>query len=158
MHLIEKYVESGTISYSNETDIISITNANTAGFVHEVTHAAQYEFGEIGFAADGATIGQDVFDEIEAYCAQYAFKPSIVTNITSSIGVKRISDITIDWLQNINIGGKQPYIIGNENNTGISTININSGYDEIVKAYPALINSIDRTKSLKDYMYKYKSL
>ncbi|MBD5174895.1 MAG: hypothetical protein HDT06_03655 [Bacteroidales bacterium] len=104
------------------------------------------------------TLGQDLFDEISAYKAQYAFNPSIVTDISSSIGIKRISDITTDWLQNITIGGNQPYKIGNENNTGISPININSGYDEIVKAYPVLINSIDRTKSLKDYMYKYKSL
>ena len=45
-------------------------------FVHEVTHAGQFETGDIAFNAEtGGTLAQDIYDEIAAYQAQFAYDP-----------------------------------------------------------------------------------
>ena len=102
--------------------VISINFGNTANFVHEATHAAQFESNDMGFDKDGATLGQDVFDEISAYKAQYAFDPSSVSGISSS-RANSFSSITSDWVFGINGGATYG---PNGANTGHSRVDMNS--------------------------------
>lgn len=107
-------------------------------FVHESTHAGQYESGDIAFDSQtGSTYAQDTGDEIAAYKAQYAFDPASVSGIASPTAVTKSADITTSWLQNISDGsGNKPYSQGGSANTGISPLNTNSSKADILKAYP----------------------
>ena len=125
--------ERGTTSYNPKTENIDISFGSTANFVHETTHAAQFESGDLAFdATTGLGIGIDLADEVEAYKAQFAFSPSSVSNIKSSTTASSFSAITTSWVQNITTStGAKPYL-----NHGLYPININSTKSEMLKAYP----------------------
>jgi hypothetical protein len=78
-----------------------------------------------------------VFDEIQSYKAQYAFDPSSVSGLTSISTADSFAEITASWVQGIiKQDGDKPYAQGGTAHVGISTININSSREDLIKAYP----------------------
>ena len=56
------------VSFDPSTGNIVISYNGTALFTHEATHAGQFETGDIAFdRTNGATLAQDVFDEVAGY-------------------------------------------------------------------------------------------
>jgi len=145
--------EEGGISFDGNKIIISYLNT-TSNFVHEVTHAIQYENGDIGFLANG-TLGQDIYDEIGAYKAQYNYDPSSVIELNSSSTIKKEGDINASWLQDITKSdGTKPYSLGGSARTGLININSNSTKAHFIQAYPRfnsfLLQGFPNGKTLKD--------
>ena len=119
--------DSGYVKYNPDTGLVDIytIGSSTSSFVHETTHAMQFETRDIGFIKKtGATIAQDIFDEIDAYKAQYVFEGN------------NPSSITPEWLLNI-IGsnGLPMYSPKGECNTAREKINSNTLLYDALKAY-----------------------
>ena len=130
--------EMGGLSYSPGSGVITIGYNGTANFVHEVTHGGQFESGGVAFLNSGGTIGQDVFDEVAAYRAQYAYDPTSVAGLTSSSAIRSAADINPAWVQGIVHNGTYPYAPGGITNTGIAPIGVNSNREALIRAYPHL--------------------
>lgn len=127
----------GGVTYDSSTGNVVISYGNTANFVHESTHAGQFETGDIAFDGNtGQVLGQDIFDEVAGYKAQYAYDPSSVSGLPSTSGtsVNSFNDITPAWIQGLD--GGTLYNSGGRANTGISPVNINSSKADLIKAYP----------------------
>ncbi len=150
--------ENGKVTFNTETNAIDICFDGTANFVHEVTHAGQFETGDIAFnSKTGAGIGLDVFDEISAYKAQFAYDPSSVSELESTSVADSFEGITVSWVQGL--GGGNVYVPGGRANTGISPININSAKADLIRAYPSnsILKSLPsnfRLKNSPDLYYK----
>ena len=134
---------NGGVTLNTETNTINISFGGTANFVHEATHAGQFESGDMAFSStSGLSLGQDVYDEIAAYKAQFAYKPSSVSGLTSTSVANSFGSITHSWVQGLAGGSlyvplEHPnYIPGVSANTGVSPLNINSGRSDFIKAYP----------------------
>ncbi|KPQ08949.1 MAG: RHS repeat-associated core domain [Algoriphagus marincola HL-49] len=128
----------GGVSLNTGTNVIDIRYGNTANFVHEITHAGQFETGDIAFSSTGQTLGQDIQDEIAGYKAQFAYDPSSVSGLSSTAGVANsFGGITAKWVQGIRESdGNLPYAPGGTANTGVAPVNINSTRDGLIRAYP----------------------
>ena len=66
----------GQVRLDTESGLIDIVyiSEDIGNFVHEVTHAGQYESGDIGFSdITGKVFAQDIYDEVEAYKAQACY-------------------------------------------------------------------------------------
>ncbi len=121
------------VSYDAANGNIVISYTGTALFTHETTHAGQFESGDIAFnSTDGATLAQDVHDEVAGYKAQWAYDPSSVGGLNS------VNQITPTWVQGITdpATGNQPYRQGGTANAGIAPVNVNSTRDDLIRAYP----------------------
>ncbi len=130
--------EVGGTTYDPATGEVVISYSNAANFVHESTHAGQFESKDIAFDnVTGNTYAQDLGDESEAYRAQYAFKPKSVSRLNSTSQVSSFGDITNNWVQGIRTSsGATPYGLGGSANTGIVTVDINSTRADLIRAYP----------------------
>lgn len=127
----------GGVTYDTETGNVVIAFGGTSNFVHETTHAGQFESGHMAFSADGSTLGQDVMDEVAAYKAQYAYDPRSVSGLSSSSVAKSFGDITATWVQNLQASdGSKIYAPGGSANTGRVPVDINSGKAQMLRAYP----------------------
>ena len=81
-----------------------------ANFVHEMTHAWQFEVGAIAFHnSSGNPVFQDVYDEIAAYQAQFAYSPNSVTMLSPDKFISSANEITVPWLIRIPLNGKYIY-------------------------------------------------
>ena len=131
--------QTGDTSYDAGSGDVVISFGSTSNFVHETTHAGQFESGDIAFdSVSGKPYASDTGDEISAYKAQYAFDPASVSGLPSSTSVNSSSDITANWLQNVSdSSGNKIYAPGGIANTGISPLNTNSTRADILKAYPS---------------------
>ena len=129
------------LSYGSD-GVIDIKFSTTANFVHESTHAGQFEGGEVAFdGSSGNTLLQDVGDEVAAYKAQYAYNPSSVSGLTSSSSINSFSSITSAWVQGITTSsGDKIYAPGGSSNTGAHPVNINSTRADFIRAYPQQIS------------------
>ena len=82
---------TGEVTYKNGQIDISYIAGSVPNFVHELTHAGQFESGDIGFhRTNGTVYAHDIFDEIAAYRAQVYYSGGDVSKVTS----KDISNIT----------------------------------------------------------------
>lgn len=147
--------EEGGTTYDPKTGNIVFSYSNTANFVHETTHGGQFESGDIAFSATtGASIGQDVQDEVAAYSAQYAFNPGSVSGLTSSTSPSSLAGITPTWVQGITKSdGTQPYAPGGAAMTGLVPVNINSNMSTLKQAYPSVagqLGTVPATTLLKN--------
>jgi hypothetical protein len=132
-----KFGENGGVTLNTSTNVIDIKFGGTANFVHEMTHAGQFEIGDIAFAGNGMSLLQDVFDETTAYKAQFGYSPSSVSGLTSTSVANSFGTITPAWVQGLkNATGGMPYSVGGSANTGVIPVNINSSRDALIKAYP----------------------
>ncbi|MFA6878805.1 MAG: RHS repeat-associated core domain-containing protein, partial [Bacteroidales bacterium] len=137
--------ENGGVSLNTVTNIIDISfgKENTGNFVHEMTHAGQFETGDIAFdSKTGNTLAQDIYDEISAYKAQFAYDPSSVSDLSSTSVANSFGTINASWVQGL-VGGNIYVPIGSPNfipgvstNTGAGPLNINSTKTDFINAYP----------------------
>jgi hypothetical protein len=134
--------QTGEITLKTSTNIIDIKfgSDNTANFVHEVTHAGQFEsrWGHIAFSSvNGGTMGQDIYDEVQGYRAQYNYDPSSVSGLSSTSKINSMQNILPQWVQGLQEpNGNRPYAPGGTANTGISPVYINSTKADLIRAYP----------------------
>ena len=142
----------GSIKYIPETGIIQLSYDSSPVFFHELTHARQFEFGDIGFYKDGSgSIANDYWDEIRAYQTQYAYDPS-------SVGVSSIFHLTVPWLTSVTDPTSGNYLYRNQNgqHIGIIPINKNTPFLFLNYAYPGA-KPIHTEKRFKDYeMFYFK--
>ena len=149
----------GGLRYNNSTGIITIGYNGTANFIHEVTHGGQFETGDIAFALENnRTYGQDIFDEVAAYRAQYAYDPSSVSRLPSPGSVRTITDINPAWVQGIVYNGENIYTPTGSARTGLYPVNINSTKADLMRAYPnATLPRVSNTIPFKNiYPMHYK--
>ncbi len=127
VYSLQKTLTKGSLTLNSQNNIIIINYTSAANFVHEVIHGGQFERGDIAFAPNGNTYFQDIYDEIEAYKAQYAFNPSSVSLLPSTSAVTGFDSINKTWIQGLkDNAGTLIYAPGNNNNTGIISIGINA--------------------------------
>ena len=112
------------VSFDNTDKSISISFSGTEGFIHEITHCAQFERGDIGFGPDGRAL-TDIYDELEAYTNQAAY------NYKSLPGNLMLKPLTDTWLLNIYDGKNFPY-----RNCGLIPIGAKSTAEDMNQAYP----------------------
>ncbi len=129
--------DEGGLTHDPATNIISINFEGTYNFVHELTHAGQFEAGDIAFSG-GETAFQDVYDEIAAYKAQFAYSPSSVSSLISVSTANSFEAITPNWIHGILLRGNAIYAPGGSANTGIKAVGINSTVNDLRQAYPWL--------------------
>ena len=129
--------EGGT-TYDSKTGNVVIGFGSTANFVHETTHAGQFESGDIAFdTKSGQSLGQDVHDEVAGYKAQFAYDPSSVSQLPASSVANSFGAITPSWVQGVTgADGSKIYAPGGSSNTGMSPVNINTNRNGLMQAYP----------------------
>lgn len=127
----------GSTSYDTKRKRIVLTVGSTANFIHEITHGGQYETGEIIFdALLEKSYLQDLYDEADAYKAQYAYDPATITDLKSNTVARTMEDITPQWVANLR--SKKGEKIYREH--GLIRVNINSPKATLLMAYPQLEN------------------
>ena len=127
----------GGTTYDSSSGNIVFAYGTDANFIHEMTHGAQYETGDIAFdGTTGNVIAQDIGDEVSAYKAQYIYDSTSVSGLPSTSGtrVNSANDITPAWVQGLD--GGTLYNPGGRANTAVSPLNVNSTKNDIIKAYP----------------------
>ena len=132
-----RYGENGGLTLNTSTNVIDIRFGGTANFVHEMTHAGQFETGDVAFLSTGMSLLQDVYDETAAYKSQFGYNPSSVSGLTSTSVANSFGAITPTWVQGLrDVTGAMPYAAGGLANTGLIPININSTRDALIQSYP----------------------
>lgn len=129
--------ENGGVTLNTDTKIVDIKfgSGNTGNFVHEMTHAGQFEAGDMAFdSKTGMTLAQDVYDEVSAYKSQFAYDPSSVSGLPSTSVANSFGSITPSWVQGL--AGGTLYVPGGTANTGVGPLNINSTRADFINAYP----------------------
>ena len=129
---------STTYDTSDNTVSINYIRGSTSNFVHEATHAHQFDTGNIAFpAAGGDPVGVDLFDEVAAYKAQYAYDPSSVSRLTSSSQINNMGNINATWVRNIQntVTNTFPY---QAQHVGIRPVNVNTTVRAMRIAYPSV--------------------
>jgi hypothetical protein len=153
--------QNGGITLDTKTNVIDIKFGSTANFVHESTHAGQFETQDIAFdGKTGDVLAQDIGDEIAGYKAQFAYDPSSISGLSSSAGVANsFGAITSPWVQGL--AGGTLYNPGGSANTGASHLDINSTKVDFIRAYPtnpgamkALPNNFTLRTSYPNIYYK----
>ena len=148
--------EVGSTYYDPSSGNVVINYSSTANFVHESTHAGQFETGDLAFQNSPAQLSyaQDLFDEVSAYKAEFAFSGTSVGGATSS--ASSFGAITPSFVKGITTStGVQPYA-----KHGIIPININSSKADLIKAYPFAAGALKglpasfTLKSASDIIYK----
>jgi len=89
----------GALIHASDTQHFTLTYGNDALFVHELTHAGQFENGDIAFTMNSEhALMIDIYDEAAAYAAQYAFSPESVEGLNPSVHIYSMADITAEWV------------------------------------------------------------
>lgn len=148
--------EVGSTYYDPNSGNIVINYSSTANFVHESTHAGQFETGDLAFQNSPAQLSyaQDLFDEVAAYKAEFAYSGTSVGGVTSR--ASSFNAITPAFVKGITTStGIQPYA-----KHGINPVNINSTKAELLKSYPHAAGALRgqpagfTLKSISDIIYK----
>ncbi|MCM1490829.1 MAG: hypothetical protein NC095_08390, partial [Muribaculum sp.] len=120
-------------------DIIDINYTDKANFVHEVTHAGQFESGDIVFSKEnGNPALTDLVDETYAYKSQYAYNPSSIIGLNPQMSVNSINSINCTWVSGIVYNGKMIYSMGDDNKTAQGSVGINSPAFILPIVYPTI--------------------
>jgi hypothetical protein len=145
------YIDSspGYMSYDIPNDIVyfNIQKDNVANFIHETTHGAQFQQGEIVFRdtliSDRKTIvdgvGDDLDNELEAYRAQFAYDRLSVADLPDKYTHPASLDgITGQWLLGLTNadGYHQLYMPNGREGIAAQPINIFSTKKDMEAAYP----------------------
>ena len=120
--------EVGGVQYDVTSGLINIryVSGSTESFIHEVTHAGQFETGDIAFSPDsGRTFAQDIYDEVAAYQAQKYYSGGDAAKITAQY-VRNIRDPQT---------GELMYAQSGSTNTSQIPISIWTPYGVVRKAY-----------------------
>ena len=119
---------SGDFTYDPEAKKFVISFISSPNLIHEITHAGQYEEGEVGFWLLTDENGQitvqsisDIFDEINAYRAEHAYSPIA--------GIKHAYDINTKFVHNLrNANGYLVYAPGGRANISQERLDSNSQF------------------------------
>ena len=104
---------------------IQISYTGIANLIHEITHGGQFLLGDVGFDIEGKGAYIDVYDELEAYTAQYYYD-------ANSLPSNNYTVLTLPWLLDImDDQGEYPY-----RKIGQIPYNGNAMYQDMVEAYP----------------------
>lgn len=124
----------GEVTYKNGQIDISYIAGSVPNFVHELTHAGQFESGDIGFnRTTGAVYALDIFDEVAAYRSQEYYSGN------------KVSHINADYVAGMtDKDGNRIYTLGGYSNTASVPVSVNTPYDEVAKAY--LVRNIANEK------------
>jgi len=139
--------DKGGLTMDPSTGNITIGFLGTTdNFVHETTHAGQFESGDIAFTDKGNVLGQDLFDETSAYKAEAGYSGSVFG--------KGINGITNNFMTTLtDSGGNKVYGVGGSSNSGLDKITTNSTVFHLIKAYPAAAEALkqyDKNTKLRD--------
>jgi len=128
--------EGGTV-YAANSDQIVFYVANAASFVHETTHGGQYERGEQAYdSTTGGPRGDDLFDEVAAYQAEFAFDAAQVKGLKSSSKPKSFEAVTAVWVNDLKGPHEShPYSDTGSAKIGRISITINSPKASLCAAY-----------------------
>ena len=153
------YGKDGGLTLNPESKAIIISYNGTANFVHEIKHVEQFEskWGHIAFNSEtGEVYAQDIYDEVQAYRAQYAYDPSSVTGLTSTSTISSMQQILPAWVQGIKKpDGSLPYALGGYANTGLTPVYLNSTKADLIRAYPHMRNSLNHRSNTMPFKNMY---
>ena len=149
------YSLSSSLSNSGETylkdnGIIGLRyhKGSVALFCHEVTHAGQFETGDIAFnLRSGYSYLNDVYDEAAAFQAQYAYDPNTVNGLNPNMIVSSIADISPEYVMGIRDSNGMSYAPGGANNVGSVMVRIDSPVEQLLIAFPNHTGYIDFVNS-----------
>ncbi|MBO5444049.1 MAG: RHS repeat-associated core domain-containing protein [Muribaculaceae bacterium] len=152
----------GGVSLTDNNIIdISYVNGDVSNFVHEVTHAGQFETGDIAFSTGGGgTYLVDIHDEISAYQAQFAFEPKSLRNLNPSENIANYSQINDSWVKGIIVDSVNIYTPASPYNVGYGNVRIDSPIVFLGFAYRSnnnymdYIRKINNVKQLPHIYYK----
>jgi hypothetical protein len=109
----------------NNALFIQISYTGIANLIHEITHGGQFLRGEIGFDMLEKGSYVDIYDELEAYTAQYYYD-------ASSLPLNKYTVLTLPWLLDImDKEGEYPY-----RKIGQISYDGNATYQDMMRAYP----------------------
>jgi RHS repeat-associated protein len=74
---------TGWDAANNRVDINISTSYGENGLAHELTHGAQFDRGQLDFAGTAPGLLYDIFDEVAAYRAEYAYSGSGFQQVNS---------------------------------------------------------------------------
>jgi RHS repeat-associated protein len=136
--------EVGGTALDPSTGNIQISYSGTSNFVHEATHAGQFESGDIAFdKKSGMTYGHDLGDEISAYKAQFAYDPTSISGLRSTSSPNSFGGINSSWVQGISTStGSQPYT-----QHGLIPVNMSTTRDALIQAYPQAASGLKNMPS-----------
>ncbi len=120
--------EVGGVQYDNSSNLINISyvSGSTENFIHEVTHAGQFETGDIAFSPEsGKTLAQDIYDEVAAYKAQEYYSGGNYNKMTAQYVQKIRNPKT----------GELIYTLSGTGNTSQIPISIRTPFWIVRKAY-----------------------
>lgn len=139
----------GELRYDKDTGKMVIDYINIGNLYHEITHGGQYEKGQIGYFEDGSgALAVDLWDEVEAYKAEYVFNGS-------SLGVTSMNQITPKWVSEIrDSNGQIVYGQGGWAKTAHYPIDSNSRAYAIIKAYPHTRDYIIQSLGINSFYTK----
>jgi RHS repeat-associated protein len=131
-----KLNDDGKVYYDISTgEIVIQTDGNTSNFVHEIEHVRQFYNHDIGFLKDGTgnAAALDLFDEVSAYKAQYAYDPASLMGISSSKNIMNFSDISANWVASIHSSITKQKMYTRH---GLTQVNLFSPASDLDKAWP----------------------
>lgn len=148
----------GNLTYDINDGAISINyiEGSIHNFIHEATHAYQLCIGDIAFITfNGKPTASDLFDEVWAYKAQYAYNPYSVEKIISSKPIKDLKEIDTLWVRNVEA------LIYPYKDSPPYNVNIDTTLDTIIKVYPNMkfdslikLKNIQEIPEIKQYILK----
>src|SRR5258708_15931404 len=153
-HVSDKEISSTCYKPGPDPDngriVLNIHPNQPANFVHESTHAAQFEHGSIIFTKDGARVyGVDREDEVQAYKQEFAFDSSKVVQLPSTTQPTSFDSVNVDWLLNLaDTGGVKIYA---SDLFAKIPIDVDSDTTDLIKAYPC-----NRDWQLNDHLHPLK--
>jgi hypothetical protein len=145
--------------YSVKSFEIIFSVGNAGNFVHETTHGGQFETGGIAYDKDsGKSFGNDLYDEIAAYRAQFAFNHKSVSGLKSSSNPNSFETITVKWLNDLEgLYKSHPYSDTGSARVGRIPITINSTLDLLTDAYPWMVDTFKKYPGKYTASYTIKS-
>jgi len=132
--------QGGTFLRATDT-VIEFAVGGIDNFVHEITHGSQYETRSLLFiihpgAKHIVPFGDDVFDEINAYKAEYALHPAAVRALGRGMPLPCMDSINVRWLLNLkDDNGETIYKPGDSAHVVSEKIDINSTNQDVKTAY-----------------------
>lgn len=120
--------EVGGVQYDISSSLVNISYipGSTENFIHEVTHAGQFETGDIAFSPEsGKTLAQDIYDEVAAYKAQEYYSGGNYNKMTAQYVQKIRNPKT----------GELIYTLSGTGNTSQIPISIRTPFWIVRKAY-----------------------
>jgi hypothetical protein len=151
-------LQYGNTQYRLKDSVIELLVGSAANFVHESAHGGHFETRDLMYINNALKeyappFGNDQWDEIAAYRAEYAFKPDEVKKLPSPKKINTADDIDNEWLLGLKQGNKTVYHPEDSAHVVAVRINVDSPGDSVIKAYyflPGIGSWKDNYASIRD--------